>query len=77
MGFIKKQFIDIIEWTASRDGTPAWRFPMPDREIQNGGCLTVRESQLARFVNRGQVAAVFGHGRHTLVTATRPVRGCL
>ena len=33
VGFIKKQFIDIIEWTASRDGTPAWRFPMPDREI--------------------------------------------
>ena len=73
MDFIKKQFIDIVEWTESGDGTLAWRFPMQDREIQNGGSLTVRESQLAVFVNEGQVADVFGPGRHTLVTATLPV----
>ena len=73
MDFIKKQFIDIIEWTEDGDGTLAWRFPMEDREIQNGGSLTVRESQMAVFVNEGKIADVFGPGRYTLTTATLPV----
>ena len=46
---------------------------MEDREIQNGGSLTVRESQMAVFVNEGKVADVFGPGRYTLTTATLPV----
>jgi membrane protease subunit (stomatin/prohibitin family) len=73
MDFIKKQFIDIIEWVEPGDGILAWRFPMADREIQNGASLTVRESQMAVFVNEGQVADVFGPGRYTLTTATLPV----
>lgn len=73
MDFIKKQFIDIIEWTESGDGTLAWRFPMKDLEIQNGASLTVRESQMAVFVNEGKVADVFGPGRYTLTTATLPI----
>lgn len=73
MDFIKKQFIDIIQWTETGDGTLAWRFPMADMEIQNGGSLTVRESQLAVFVNEGQVADVFGPGMYKLTTQTLPV----
>lgn len=73
MDFIKKQFIDIIEWVEPADGTLAWRFPMADREIQNGGSLTVRESQMALFVNEGKVADAFGPGRYTLTTATLPI----
>ena len=73
MDFIKKQFIDIIQWTESQDGTLAWRFPMADMEIQNGASLTVRESQLAVFVNEGKVADVFGPGSHKLTTQTLPV----
>ena len=73
MSFIKKQFIDVIEWNESGDGTLAWRFPMIDNEIQYGAQLTVRESQVAVFINEGQVADVFGPGRHTLVTQTLPV----
>jgi membrane protease subunit (stomatin/prohibitin family) len=73
MDFIKKQFIDIIEWTEGGDGVLAWRFPMADREIQNGASLTVRESQMAVFVNEGKVADVFGPGRYKLTTATLPV----
>nr|WP_316641592.1 SPFH domain-containing protein [uncultured Roseateles sp.] len=73
MDFIKKQFIDIIEWTESGDGVLAWRFPIADREIQYGASLTVRESQLAVFVNEGKVADVFGPGMHTLTTQTLPV----
>ena len=73
MDFIKKQFIDILEWTESGDGTLAWRFPMADHEIQYGGSLTVRESQAAVFVNEGQVADVFGPGMYKLTTQTIPV----
>ena len=73
MDFIKKQFIDIIQWTEESDGTLAWRFPMAEMEIQNGASLTVRESQLALFVNEGKVADVFGPGTHKLSTQTLPV----
>ncbi len=73
MDFIHKQFIDILEWTEDADGTLAWRFPMADNEIQYGGSLTVRESQMAVFVNEGQIADVFGPGRYRLSTKTLPV----
>jgi membrane protease subunit (stomatin/prohibitin family) len=73
MDFIKKQFIDILEWTEAGDGTLAWRYPMADNEIQNGGSLTVRESQMAMFVNEGKTADVFGPGRYTLTTQTLPI----
>ena len=73
MDFIKKQFIDVIQWTEDSDGTLAWRFPMAGMEIQNGGTLVVRESQMAIFVNEGKVADVFGPGTHRLTTQTLPV----
>ena len=73
MGFIKKQFIDVLEWTESGDGTLAFRYPMQDNEIQYGGSLTVRETQLALFVNEGKLADAFGPGRYTLSTQTLPV----
>ena len=63
MDFIKKQFIDILQWTESGDGVLAWRFPMAEMEIQYGASLTVRESQMAVFVNEGKAADLFGPGR--------------
>ncbi|KQV90102.1 hypothetical protein ASD15_25865 [Massilia sp. Root351] len=71
--FIKKQFIDVLQWTEDKEGVLAWRFPMADMEIQNGGVLVVRESQVAVFVNEGQIADVFGPGTHTLTTQTLPL----
>ena len=71
--FIKKQFIDVIQWNEDSDGTLAWRYPMEDFEIQYGASLTVRESQMAVFVNEGRVADVFGPGRYTLTTQTIPL----
>ncbi len=71
--FIKKQFIDILEWTEDTEGVLAWRYPMEDNEIQYCGSLTVRESQVAVFVNEGKVADVFGPGMHKLTTQTLPV----
>lgn len=73
MDFIKKQFIDIIEWTEEGEGTLAWRFPMAGHEIQHGASLTVRESQVAIFVNEGRIADVFESGRYRLTTQTLPV----
>ena len=73
MDFLKKQFIDIIQWTEASDGTLAWRFPVADMEIQYGASLTVRESQMAVFVNEGKVADVFGPGMYKLTTQTIPV----
>jgi membrane protease subunit (stomatin/prohibitin family) len=73
MDFIKKQFIDVIQWTEESDGTLAWRFPMSGMEIQNGATLIVRESQMAVFVNEGKVADVFAPGTHKLTTQTLPV----
>lgn len=71
--FIKKQFIDVLQWNEDGDGVLAWRYPMQDFEIQYGARLTVRESQTAVFVNEGRVADVFGPGLHTLSTNTLPV----
>ncbi|MDT9000424.1 SPFH domain-containing protein [Paucibacter sp. APW11] len=73
MSFIKKQFIDILQWTEDGDGVLAWRYPMQDFEIQYGASLTVRESQLAVFVNEGKIADVFGPGSYKLTTQTLPV----
>ncbi len=71
--FVAKQFIDVIQWNEPEDGILAYRYPMQDMEIQNGGQLTVRESQMAAFVNEGKIADVFGPGLHTLNTRNLPV----
>jgi len=71
--FIGKQFIDVIEWNEPQDGILSYRYPMRDLEIQNGGQLTVSESQQAAFVNEGKIADVFGPGLHTLNTRNLPI----
>ena len=71
--FLSKQFIDVIEWVEPEEGILAYRYPMQDREIQNGGKLTVRDSQMTVFINEGKVADVFGPGLFTLNTQTLPI----
>ena len=71
--FLIKQLIDVIQWTETDETLLAYRYPMQDMEIQNGGQLTVRESQMALFVNEGRVADVFGPGLYTLTTRNLPV----
>jgi len=73
MDFIKKQFVDVIHWTEDSNGVLAMRYPMQDFEIQYGAQLTVRESQLALFVNEGQIADVFTPGLYKLTTRTLPL----
>ena len=56
-GFIRKQFIDVIEWPNPGDDTLMWRFPAEDQEIQTGATLVVRESQQALFVDEGKTCS--------------------
>ncbi|MBX3018175.1 MAG: SPFH domain-containing protein [Bdellovibrionaceae bacterium] len=72
-GFFRKQLLDVIEWTENEPGVLAFRFPMKDQEIQNGAQLTVRDTQIALFVNEGQLADLFEAGRHALATRNLPV----
>jgi membrane protease subunit (stomatin/prohibitin family) len=71
--FIRKQFIDVIEWLEDDSGPVVWRFPMVDQEIQNGAQLTVRDGQAAVFVSEGRIADVFEAGRWRLSTRTLPL----
>jgi membrane protease subunit (stomatin/prohibitin family) len=71
--FLGKQFIDVLQWNESEDGILGYRYPMVDMEIQSGGQLTVRESQMAAFVNEGKIADIFGPGLYTLTTRNLPV----
>ncbi len=71
--FISKQFIRVIQWTEPEDGLLACRYPTQDMEIENGGKLTVRETQMAAFINEGRIADVFGPGLYTLTTRNLPI----
>ncbi len=71
--FLGKQFIAVIAWNEPDNGILSYRYPMRDLEIENGGQLTVSESQMAAFVNEGKIADVFGPGLHTLNTRNLPL----
>lgn len=71
--FFRKQFVDVIQWLETGDGVLAHRVPMQDQEIQYGAQLTVREAQMALFVNEGTFADAFGPGLYTLETRTLPL----
>ena len=73
MDFVKKQFIDVLQWTEDGDDVLAWRFPTADKEIQQGAQLVVRETQAAVFVHEGVAADVFGPGRHLIRTQNIPL----
>ena len=72
-GLFKSQFIEVIEWTDSSTNTMVYRFPVQGNEIKMGAELTVRESQVAIFVNEGEIADVFGPGKHLLFTQNMPI----
>ncbi len=67
------QFIDVIEWTDDSQDTMVYRFPRKDNEIKYGAKLTVRESQMAVFVNEGVIADVLSPGIYELDTNNLPI----
>ncbi len=70
---VKGQLIDVIEWTDSSSNTMVYKYDMGGKEIMMGAQLTVRESQVAIFVNEGELADVYGPGRYELSTSNMPV----
>jgi membrane protease subunit (stomatin/prohibitin family) len=74
---IKGEFIDIVEWLDDSTETIAWRFERYNNEIKNGAQLVVRESQVAVFINEGQIADVFPPGRYELTTKNLPILSTL
>jgi len=70
---LRNEFIQIIEWLDESNNTLVYRFPVHDQEIKMGAQLTVRENQVAIFVNEGEVADVFKPGRYELSTQNMPV----
>lgn len=74
---LKGQLIDVIEWTDSTNDTMVYKYDMNGKEIMMGAQLTVRESQVAVFVNEGQLADVFQPGRYELSTSNMPVMTAL
>lgn len=81
MGFWDKltnEFVDIIEWLDNSNDTLLWRFPRYQNEIKQGAKLIVRQSQVAIFVNEGQIADIFNFpGTYTLETKNLPVLSTL
>jgi len=67
------QFIDVIEWTDSSQDTMVYRFNRHGNEIKYGAKLTVRESQIAVFVNEGEIADVLSPGIYELETNNIPI----
>jgi membrane protease subunit (stomatin/prohibitin family) len=71
--FIKNQFIEVIEWTDQSNEVMVYKFPVANNEIKMGAKLTVRESQVAIFVNEGKIADVFSPGLYELKTENMPI----
>ena len=70
---IKGQLVDVIEWSDTTSDTMVHKYNMNGKEIMMGAQLTVREGQVAIFVNEGQLADVFEPGRYELSTSNMPV----
>ncbi len=73
MDWLFGQFIDIIEWKDNTQDTILWRFPRGDDEIKYGAKLIVRESQIAVFVDKGEIADILEPGIYKLETDNLPI----
>ncbi|NKQ39959.1 MAG: SPFH domain-containing protein [Sulfurovum sp.] len=67
------QFIDVIDWTDDSQDTMVWRFPRQNNEIKYAAKLIVRESQIAVFVNEGEIADILSPGTYELETKNLPI----
>ena len=71
------EFIDVIQWTDDSNDTLVYRFERQGNEIKFGAKLTVREGQVAVFVNEGQLADTFQPGMYELKTNNLPILSTL
>lgn len=71
------ELIDIVEWLDDSNNTLVYRFERMNNEIKYGAKLTVREGQMAVFINEGQLADVYKPGMYTLTTQNMPILSTL
>ena len=71
------ELIDIIQWLDDSNNTLVYRFERLNNEIKYGAKLTVREGQMAVFINEGQLADVYKPGMYTLTTQNMPILATL
>ncbi len=68
MGILKN-----IEWTDTSSNLIIWKYPITKDHVNKGSALTVRESQVAIFVDKGRLADVFLPGFYKLDTDNLPI----
>lgn len=68
MGILKN-----IEWVDEKSDLIVWKYPIKKDHVNKGSVLTVRESQVAIFVDKGRLADVFLPGYYKLDTNNIPV----
>lgn len=68
MGLLKN-----IEWTDTSSNLIVWKYPISKDHVNKGSALTVRESQVAIFVDKGRLADVFLPGFYKLDTSNMPI----
>lgn len=68
MGILKN-----IEWTDTNSNLIIWKYPITKDHVNKGSALTVRESQVAIFVDKGRLADVFLPGYYKLDTNNMPI----
>ncbi|GAB3641015.1 SPFH domain-containing protein [Spirosoma arcticum] len=77
--FIRNELIEVIDWVdvgPSHGGSSdmvIWKFPDNGNNLKYGAQLTVRESQVAVFMNEGKIADVYPPGRYELTTQNMPI----
>lgn len=62
-----------IEWVDNSSNLIVYKFDVKNDQINKGSALTVRESQVAIFVDKGRLADVFLPGFYKLDTSNMPV----
>ncbi len=68
MGILKN-----IEWIDTSSNLIIWKYPISKDHVNKGSALTVRESQVAIFVDKGRLADVFLPGFYKLDTQNLPI----
>ena len=72
-GFLKRNMLKSLEWLDDSKDVIVYRYPMDGRQIMWGSKVTVRQSQVAVFVNKGKIADIFEAGTHHLSAANLPI----
>ena len=77
MGFFSTNILKAIAWTDDSKDTLVYKYPMDGRKIVFGSKLTVREGQVAIFLNKGKIADIFTAGTYTLKSSNLPILSTL